>query len=128
VSGRPLAFHYGAKASAVTFSLIESAKENGLKPFEYLKYLVEELPNATTKDLDKYMPWSGKYAEPQRTDESTSKAFTLKSGGFSIPAEKFTSVKNKRSHFKLSRCVCINAYDCLGAELVLDATFINLLV
>lgn len=49
---------YSAKASAITFSLVESAKENGLKPFEYLKYLLEELPNATTQELDKYMPWS----------------------------------------------------------------------
>lgn len=48
----------GARASAVTFSVVESAKENGLKPYEYLKYLLDELPNATTGDLDKYMPWS----------------------------------------------------------------------
>ena len=58
---------YGAKASAVTFALIESAKENGLKPFEYLKFLLEELPNATTKDLDKYMPWSDDIPEHCRT-------------------------------------------------------------
>lgn len=48
----------GAKASAITFSLIESAKENGLKPFEYLEYLLEELAKATIKDLDRFMPWS----------------------------------------------------------------------
>ena len=29
----------GAKASAVAYSIVESAKENGLNPFEYLKYL-----------------------------------------------------------------------------------------
>ena len=60
---------YGAKASAITFSLIESAKENGLKPFEYLKYLLEELPNATTQDLDKFMPWSEDIPEHCRTPE-----------------------------------------------------------
>lgn len=48
----------GAKASAVTFSLIESAKENNLKPFDYLEYLLTELPNATTSELDKFLPWS----------------------------------------------------------------------
>lgn len=58
---------YGAKASAVTFSLIESAKENGLKPFEYLKYLLEELPNASAQDLDKFMPWSEHIPEHCRT-------------------------------------------------------------
>ncbi|MDI9464728.1 MAG: transposase domain-containing protein, partial [Bacillota bacterium] len=34
------------------------AKENGLKSFEYLKYLFTELPNATAKDLDEFLPWS----------------------------------------------------------------------
>ncbi len=48
---------YGA-SSAVTFSLIESAKENELNPYEYLKYLLEELPKANMKDLDKFLPWS----------------------------------------------------------------------
>lgn len=58
---------YSAKASAITFSLIESAKENGLKPFEYLKYILEELPNARAKDLDKYMPWSKDIPEHCKT-------------------------------------------------------------
>ena len=48
----------GAKASAITFSLVESAKENGLKPFDYLEYLLSELPNATTGNLHQFMPWS----------------------------------------------------------------------
>jgi len=47
----------GAKASAVAFSIIETAKENGLKPFEYLKFLLESLPNANMRDLDALLPW-----------------------------------------------------------------------
>ena len=35
----------GAKASAVMFSLIETAKENGLNPFEYLVYVFNNAPN-----------------------------------------------------------------------------------
>ena len=35
----------GAKASAVMFSLIETAKENGLNPFEYLVYVFKNAPN-----------------------------------------------------------------------------------
>ena len=58
---------YSAKASAVTFSLIESAKENGLKPFEYQKYLLKELPNTTIQELDKYMPCSEDIPEYCRT-------------------------------------------------------------
>ena len=35
----------GAKASAVMFSLIETAKENGLNSFEYLVYVFKNAPN-----------------------------------------------------------------------------------
>ena len=48
----------GAKASAIAFSLIETAKENGLKPFEYLEFLLETLPNSKMDSLDNLMPWS----------------------------------------------------------------------
>lgn len=52
----------GAKASAVTYSLIETAKENGLKPYEYLRYVLEQLPQLPDpKDatvLDGLSPWS----------------------------------------------------------------------
>lgn len=34
----------GAKASAMLYSLIETAKANGLKPFAYLRDLFEKLP------------------------------------------------------------------------------------
>ena len=34
----------GASASATFFSLIETAKANGLEPYAYLKYLFERLP------------------------------------------------------------------------------------
>jgi transposase len=48
----------GVKASAIAFSIIETAKENGLKPFEYLQYLLESLPNTTTGQIESLMPWS----------------------------------------------------------------------
>jgi transposase len=52
----------GAKASAIIYSVIETAKENGLDPFKYLMYLFEQLPqHADPKDpeaLDKLLPWS----------------------------------------------------------------------
>lgn len=34
----------GAKASSIIYSVIETAKENGLNPFKYLMYLFEQLP------------------------------------------------------------------------------------
>ena len=35
----------GAKASAVAYSIIETAKENGLNPFDYLVYVFKQAPN-----------------------------------------------------------------------------------
>ncbi|QGG48326.1 IS66 family transposase [Heliorestis convoluta] len=51
----------GARASAIVYSIIETAKENGLNPFTYLIYLFEQLPNIDTEDeqvLDQLLPWS----------------------------------------------------------------------
>jgi transposase len=51
----------GAKSSAIIYSIVETAKENGLNPFEYLNYLFTELPNIDTTDkskLDQFLPWS----------------------------------------------------------------------
>ena len=40
----------GVKASANLYSLIETAKANGLEPYAYLRYLYTELPKADTVD------------------------------------------------------------------------------
>jgi len=51
----------GATASAVIYSIIETAKQNQLNPLLYLTYLFEKLPNIDTKDiqiLDALLPWS----------------------------------------------------------------------
>lgn len=47
----------GAHASATLYSLIESAKANGLEPRAYLNHLFEALPNADTEQaLEKLLP------------------------------------------------------------------------
>lgn len=51
----------GANASAIVYSLVETAKENGLNPLNYLTYLFEKLPNidiTDSKSLDPFLPWS----------------------------------------------------------------------
>ena len=56
----------GAFASAIVFSIIETAKGNGLKSFEYIKYLLEKLPNSDVNDqavLDSLLPWSSAIPE-----------------------------------------------------------------
>nr|WP_276508159.1 transposase [Endozoicomonas acroporae] len=51
----------GARASAIYYSLIESAKDNGLEPFEYICYVLEELPYAdTVEKLEALLPWNVK--------------------------------------------------------------------
>jgi transposase len=40
----------GAHASAALYSIIETAKANGLEPYWYLRYLFERLPKAKTRD------------------------------------------------------------------------------
>lgn len=40
----------GAHASATIFSLIETAKANGLEPYRYLKYIFTKLPLAQSPD------------------------------------------------------------------------------
>ena len=46
----------GADASAVFFSLIETAKANGLEPYTYLKYIFEQLPLTDQKDHSRLLP------------------------------------------------------------------------
>jgi len=41
----------GVKASANLYSLIETAKANGLEPYAYLRYLFTELPQAETVEV-----------------------------------------------------------------------------
>ncbi|KGX86360.1 hypothetical protein N784_05260 [Pontibacillus litoralis JSM 072002] len=43
----------GAKSSSVIYNIVETAKENGVNPLNYLKYLFEELPNIDTTNKTK---------------------------------------------------------------------------
>ncbi len=47
----------GAEASAILYSIIETAKANGLTPFNYVMHLLEELPKQPD-DLEYLMPWN----------------------------------------------------------------------
>jgi len=48
----------GAMSSSIYYSIVETAKENGLNPYQYIKYLLETLPTAKTSDLERLLPWS----------------------------------------------------------------------
>ena len=53
---------HGAAASAMIYSLVETAKANNLKPYEYLKHLLTEIPQhmdeSDTAFLADLLPWS----------------------------------------------------------------------
>ena len=46
----------GADASAAVYSIVETAKANGLRPFRYLSFLLERLPCGCS--LEECMPWN----------------------------------------------------------------------
>lgn len=51
----------GAKSSAIAYSIVETARNNGLNVFSYLTYVFEKLPNIDINDpdaLDSLLPWS----------------------------------------------------------------------
>nr|WP_298061004.1 IS66 family transposase [uncultured Blautia sp.] len=54
----------GAKTSAIIYSIVETAKANNLKPFNYVQYLLEEIPqHMDDRDcsfLEDLLPWSEK--------------------------------------------------------------------
>lgn len=50
----------GANASCLIYSIVETAKLNNLIPYEYIKYLLEQMPGLklTDENLQRLMPWS----------------------------------------------------------------------
>jgi len=49
----------GARASAIHYSLIETAKANGLEPLEYYQHILAALPYAETVDkVEALLPWN----------------------------------------------------------------------
>lgn len=68
----------GAEASAIAYSIAETAKMNELKPYEYFKYLLDEIPRHGEYEdpsyLDDLLPWSEKLPDrcrnPVKTESS----------------------------------------------------------
>ncbi|EHQ90126.1 transposase [Desulfosporosinus youngiae DSM 17734] len=63
----------GAKASSIIYSIVETAKANGLRPYEYFSYLLETIPQYLDgkqrefiKDL---MPWSSTLPDRCRSNK-----------------------------------------------------------
>lgn len=58
---------HGVQASAIVYSIAGTAKANNLKPYEYYKHLLTELPKIESmedlKKLDDLLPWSNTLPE-----------------------------------------------------------------
>lgn len=49
----------GANASAMIYSLVETAKANGLDPYAWMRLLMRELPVAcSAEDYEALLPWN----------------------------------------------------------------------
>ena len=61
----------GADASAVVYSVTETALLNGLKPYVYLTYVLDQIrqmgPFPKPEELDRLLPWSDDLPDEFRT-------------------------------------------------------------
>jgi len=48
----------GAESSSIYYSIVETAKENNLNPYQYIKFLLEKLPRAKASEVETLLPWS----------------------------------------------------------------------
>ena len=57
----------GAKASAIIYSITETAKANNLKPYDYFEHILNEMPkhmdDSDRSFLEDLLPWSDKLPE-----------------------------------------------------------------
>lgn len=51
----------GANASAIIYSVLETAKANGVEPYTWLRRVLRDLPPAkTVEDVEALLPWNVK--------------------------------------------------------------------
>ena len=69
----------GAFANGVLYTLVESARANNLDVYEYLKYLLTEMPNNHHLEhpeiIDRYLPWSPELPDTCRLKIRNKKCF-----------------------------------------------------
>lgn len=66
----------GAHASAAIFSIVTTARMNGIAPRAYVEWLLKELPNAgelTDEVVDSFLPWSDRVPESFRLSSHAAK-------------------------------------------------------
>jgi transposase len=68
----------GAKSSSILYSIVETAKANGLNPYRYVKFLLEMLPATTSGNLEELLPWSDTLPDGCRVPVKESTAAPVK--------------------------------------------------
>ena len=75
----------GAQSSAIAYSIVESAKANGLNPYQYLLHLLTQLPAVLTKDpeadLSRFLPWADELPERCRKETTLAAVALVKTPG-----------------------------------------------
>jgi transposase len=56
----------GAKSSAVIYSIVETAKENGLIPYAYLMYVFEQIQRHDIENIEALLPWAAEIPQSCR--------------------------------------------------------------
>jgi len=64
----------GADASCFFFSLVETAKENGLNPEDYLEYVLTYGPSTPKEKYDSLLPWNADMSLIEKLHEAKAKA------------------------------------------------------
>lgn len=64
----------GADASCFFFSMVETAKENGLNPEEYLEYLLTYGPYTPKEEYDSLLPWNADMNRIKKLHEAKANA------------------------------------------------------
>lgn len=69
----------GARTNAILYTLAESAHANKLDVYEYLKYLLTEMPNNAHLEhpevIERYLPWSKELPDECRLEHKHKKCF-----------------------------------------------------
>ena len=64
----------GAESSAIVYSLVETAKANGIDPYTYLLRVLSLLPylgkNPSNAELDELLPWHPRMQASLRRDDN----------------------------------------------------------
>jgi hypothetical protein len=65
----------GAKATAIMYTIVETARANGANVYYYLRYVLEEMPrhmdDTDRSFMDAMLPWSAEYREYERIHTSS---------------------------------------------------------